>query len=235
MNEHWFAWQSEVVDEVAASNPVNRYIDAAWRVLAGYELTDDTKFEAVSALSCDFVRRQSANSCFDDNVAMVTQDGHGMIGNGNGICDDMDAEQLEAMTLLDLYQYTGDDNECLLRIRRETWPYSKDHILLKQALCSGEFDYGCNAFLSDQVDLGDISGIIGNLSRESHELVPSSREFFAFNMSLWSVLVWASMFIFVAMTMCYMFCVKKNYERERMFKQDRDNAYIAIYGAVGAV
>merc|ERR1712154_257560 len=66
----------------------------------------------------------------------------------------------------------------------------------------------------------DLSGIIEDESDETQHIIPpSSSNFLSFNTSLWSVVVWCCMFIFIFMILCYLFSIKKDYETEAMYKK----------------
>eukprot|EP01084_Bolivina_argentea_P232618 392018_1 len=68
----------------------------------------------------------------------------------------------------------------------------------------------------------DISGILSDESSETQYINPSNtKDFKAFDTSLWSVIVWCSMFIFIFMMCCYMFTVKKDFETEIIYKKHR--------------
>eukprot|EP01084_Bolivina_argentea_P297992 513452_1 len=235
INNNWFMNKDYIntqEDILVNNNYVNQYVNKMWNEI---NLKDNNnKLAAIASLSCDYVRRNSLNSCYN------TINENEMVNNG--ICDDLSRKQLADLTVNDLYDYIGDNsNECLLKIRDERWSYCKHNILLKQSLCVGLFDYKCNKWISidNEYDgYDDLSPILNPGDTESNDddiehIMPSSHDgnFFIFNTSLWSVIVWCSMFIFTFMMCCYMFTVKKDFETESIYKKNRQTAYTAIYGS----
>ena len=235
INGNWFIASSSSLLSSSSydkdiSSPLNEYIDKIWNSLSQYEIDQDEKFKVASSLSCDFNRKTSLNSCFMD-----IDDNHNYyINDDENYCDNMNEMELNELTLNDLYDFIGDriNNECLLKIRNERWSYVSGNILLKKNLCNGGFDYKCNVYGGfDDGSYDDVTSIIDD-GYDVQNANGSNYDFFSFNTSLWSVIVWCSMFIFIFMTCCYMFIVKKDFETEEMYKKHRQNAHVVIYGSI---
>merc|ERR1719229_1227153 len=88
-------------------------------------------FKTVAALSCMYSRKYSKQSCFEDNFLEMDLQ--------KETCDEEATNgQMTNMTLEDMLGYEGvSDNQCMKKIRRETFAYAEHALQVKKQLCKG--------------------------------------------------------------------------------------------------
>jgi len=94
-------------------------------------------FKTVGALTCMYSRKYSENSCWDPDLEAMEE---------KEVCDseDITVSHSENVTLDEILDYEGvKDNQCLKRIRRESFPYAEHALQVKKQLCKGDWDYKC--------------------------------------------------------------------------------------------
>lgn len=94
-------------------------------------------FKTVAALTCQYNRMYSEQSCWTPELEEMEE---------KETCDseEIDVSALTNQTLDDFLAFEGvEDNQCLKKIRRESFPYSEHALQVKKQLCKGDWDYKC--------------------------------------------------------------------------------------------
>jgi len=147
-------------------------------------------YKTVSALSCMYNRKYSANSCWteqleEDKLQIETCD-----------AEDVDVGKLTNQTLDDFMTMEGVvDNVCLQQIRKETFPYSEHALQVKKQLCKGDWDYQCPQY--NELLYGDYERFLDNPISKAMENV-EHKSFFAKSGWIWMIVINAILVIIVA-------------------------------------
>lgn len=144
LDSDWFVqtMTGDKVREVQQRNPAIQHSLSMWDELEHTEsIKEDETFDIVAAKTCDYVRRNSENSCWSEEMENAALD---MVMVSD--------EECESLTLEEMLEMDGvRDNECLKRIRSEVFHRAEHYKSIKRKLCRGDFDYRC-----PQVDVMDI-------------------------------------------------------------------------------
>jgi len=137
-------------------------------------------FKTVSSLTCQYNRKYSPNSCWDESFLYMDVDK----------CDKEEIEnsELEEMSLDDFLDYDGvSDNECLRKIRRQGFAYSEHAGQVKKQLCAGDYDYQCPEY--NELLYGEYSSSLDNPISQSFEVGKGGKGFFAKSGWIWMIVI----------------------------------------------
>eukprot|EP01084_Bolivina_argentea_P003067 5726_1 len=150
ISKEWFI-ESEIINK---KSKVQQYIDVAWNE---YQLNLNSdianKYRDISQRSCEYNRKVSMNSCFDENV----------LGVDIETCADRGINDVSLLSLDDLLEFDGvKDNECLREIRKNMFHLGFRNEEMKLNLCNGKYDYKCPLVMLDktQQTQDDVDSVI---------------------------------------------------------------------------
>eukprot|EP00488_Nonionellina_sp_1-RS-2012_P000773 TRINITY_DN121_c0_g1_i1.p1 TRINITY_DN121_c0_g1~~TRINITY_DN121_c0_g1_i1.p1 ORF type:complete len:332 (-),score=110.67 TRINITY_DN121_c0_g1_i1:428-1423(-) len=140
-------WFIETMDYNAdiVHTPVNAFSQGLRELMIKDSVEPSGVYQTVAALSCQYNRLNSGNSCFDEDEWLELQD-------SKETCDEdeedlSDTEELESSTLDEFIDMDGvRTNKCLRRIRTDVFPYADHSVQVKKQLCKGEWDYPCPVY-----------------------------------------------------------------------------------------
>jgi hypothetical protein len=146
-------------------------------------------FKTVSALTCQYNRKYSANSCWSEDMLELEVDK----------CDKEEIEnsELDAMSLDDFLDYDGvADNECLRKIRRESFAYSEHVGQVKKQLCAGDLDYQCPEY--NELLYGEYSSALDSPISGAMGVGTKAKGFFAKSGWIWMIVINGILILIVA-------------------------------------